>query len=180
MEVISKYLYVWTNEKTQAETEWNGIIGSRLEDDTDEELDEKYANIEVNFDESETEEDDYVPRSARSSVRRSPERTELEDLKEVDEDFPDEFLIYETRDYEDDPISVSKGKSFIQDYQDDFLQPVSVESIDAKPTDPDLNISEEIDMTDPAVKAAATKIQSVFKGFKTRRNILQEHGYKCG
>ena len=42
------------------------------------------------------------------------------------------------------------------------------------------NISEEIDITDQAVKAAATKIQSVFKGFKTRKRILQEHGYKCG
>ena len=74
----------------------------------------------MNFDESETEEDDYVPRSARSSMRRSPERAELEDLREVSEDFPDEFLIYETREYEDVPISVSKGKSFIQD---DFIQP---------------------------------------------------------
>lgn len=61
-----------------------------------------------------------------------------------------------------------------------YLLLIPVEGINAKPTDPDLNISEEIDMTDPAVKAAATKIQSVFKGFKTRRNILQEHGYKCG
>ena len=39
---------------------------------------------------------------------------------------------------------------------------------------------DEIDMTDPAVKAAATKIQSVFKGYKTRKTMLQEHGYKCG
>ena len=37
-----------------------------------------------------------------------------------------------------------------------------------------------IDLDDPTVKAAATKIQSVFKGFRTRKSILQEHGYKCG
>jgi len=174
MEVVSKYLYVWTSEETKSETEWK-----RLEDDTDEELDEKYANIEVNFDESETEEDDYVPRSARSSMRRSPERAELEDLREVSEDFPDEFLIYETREYEDVPISVSKGKSFIQD---DFIQPSpesNLEEIDLRDLDT-MDTTDEIDMTDPAVKAAATKIQSVFKGFKTRKTMLQEHGYKCG
>ena len=41
-------------------------------------------------------------------------------------------------------------------------------------------ISSDIDLEDPAVKAAATKIQSVFKGFKARKNILNKTGYKCG
>lgn len=67
------------------------------EEDTDEELEEKYANLEVDFDESETEEDDY-------------------DFNEENAggDFPDEFLIYETREY-DGPVAASRGKSFIQD-----------------------------------------------------------------
>ena len=29
----------------------------------------------------------------------------------------------------------------------------------------------DIDMADPAVEAAATKIQSAFKGYKTRKNL---------
>ena len=53
------------------------------------------------------------------------------------------------------------------------LEEIDLRDLDMDPTD-------EIDMTDPAVKAAATKIQSVFKGFKTRKTMLQEHGYKCG
>ena len=54
----------------------------------------------------------------------------------------------------------------------------NLEEIDLR--DLDTDTTDEIDMTDPAVKAAATKIQSVFKGFKTRKTMLQEHGYKCG
>ena len=42
------------------------------------------------------------------------------------------------------------------------------------------NSSPDIDLEDPAVKAAATKIQSVFKGFKARRKVLSQTGYKCG
>ena len=54
----------------------------------------------------------------------------------------------------------------------------NIEETDLRDLDKDT--TDEIDMTDPAVKAAATKIQSVFKGFKTRKTMLQEHGYKCG
>ena len=32
----------------------------------------------------------------------------------------------------------------------------------------------DIDLTDPAVEAAATKIQSAFKGFKIRKNITKQ------
>ena len=32
----------------------------------------------------------------------------------------------------------------------------------------------DIDLTDPAVEAAATKIQSAFKGFKIRKNISKQ------
>ena len=79
------------------------------EEDTDEELDEKYANLEVDFDESETEEDDYVsPRLLSGPICH-------EDFNEDKEgDFPDEFLLYETREY-DSPVAASRGKSFIQD-----------------------------------------------------------------
>ena len=79
------------------------------EEDTDEELDEKYANLEVDFDESETEEDDYVsPRLLSGPICH-------EDFNEEEEgDFPDEFLLYETREY-DSPVAASRGKSFIQD-----------------------------------------------------------------
>ena len=67
------------------------------EEDTDEELEEKYANLQVDFDESETEEEDYDFNKENAGG-----------------DFPDEFFIYETRD-NDGPIAASRGKSFIQD-----------------------------------------------------------------
>ena len=79
------------------------------EEDTDEELEEKYANLEVDFDESETEEDDYVPRKFTSRIDADVFIEEVEE-----DDFPDEFLLYETREF-DGPVTVSRGKSFIQD-----------------------------------------------------------------
>merc|ERR1719318_223239 len=36
------------------------------------------------------------------------------------------------------------------------------------------NAEIDIDLTDPAVEAAATKIQSAFKGFKIRKNISKQ------
>ena len=81
-----------------------------VEEDTDEELEERYANIEVNFDESETEEDDYVPRTIKL---REMEKEVVEEQSE--EEFPDEFLLYETRECEEVPVTASRGKSFIQD-----------------------------------------------------------------
>ena len=156
-----------------------------VEEDTDEELEERYANIEVNFDESETEEDDYVPRTIKL---REMEKEVVEEQSE--EEFPDEFLLYETREYEEVPVTVSRGKSFIQDDID--TDTVSGNKLDNShwhwsghyhnTNIAGLNEEEEvnIDLDDPTVKAAATKIQSVFKGFRTRKSILQEHGYKCG
>ena len=109
---ILKYLYVWSNESNEKTIFFNGKVDKDLsvdEEDTDEELDEKYANLEVDFDESETEEDDYVsPRLLSGPICH-------EDFNEEEEgDFPDEFLLYETREY-DSPVAASRGKSFIQD-----------------------------------------------------------------
>ena len=151
-----------------------------VEEDTDEELEERYANIEVNFDESETEEDDYVPRTVKL---REMEKEVVEEQSE--EEFPDEFLLYETREYEEVPVTVSRGKSFIQDDIDTASGNSWITLTDTGQDQLNTNIAglqEEvnIDLDDPTVKAAATKIQSVFKGFRTRKSILQEHGYKCG
>ena len=109
---ILQYLYVWSNESNEKTIFFNGNVDNDLsvdEEDTDEELDEKYANLEVDFDESETEEDDYVsPRLLSGPICH-------EDFNEEEEgDFPDEFLLYETREY-DSPVAASRGKSFIQD-----------------------------------------------------------------
>ena len=152
-----------------------------VEEDTDEELEERYANIEVNFDESETEEDDYVPRTIKL---REMEKEVVEEQSE--EEFPDEFLLYETREYEEVPVAVSRGKSFIQDDIDTASGNNSwITLTDTGQDQLNTNIAGlqeevDIDLDDPTVKAAATKIQSVFKGFRTRKSILQEHGYKCG
>ena len=111
---ILQYLYVWSNEINEKTNFFNGNLDRDLsvavdEEDTDEELDEKYANLEVDFDESETEEDECV------SPRLLSGRVCHEDFNEEEEgDFPDEFLLYETREY-DSPVAASRGKSFIQD-----------------------------------------------------------------
>ena len=77
------------------------------EEDTDEELEEKYANIDVNFDESETEEEEYVPRSGQF---RSKNCLQIDEV--LEEDLQDEFD-RSLPEYENIPIS--RGKSFIQD-----------------------------------------------------------------
>ena len=53
--LYSQYLYVWNETQVTDEPreKYREVL---LEEDTDEELEEKYANIDVNFDESETEE----------------------------------------------------------------------------------------------------------------------------
>ena len=103
---------MWSGGYVKAEEAGGQDDGLRpgVEEDTDEELEERYANIEVNFDESETEEDDYVPRTIKL---RDMEKEVVEEQSE--EEFPDEFLLYETREYEEVPVTVSRGKSFIQD-----------------------------------------------------------------
>ena len=139
-----QYLYVWSPvDSSSSSSDYERRI---LDEETDEELEEKYANIEVNFDESETEEEEeYIPKLARVSTQEIEEyhsaknKTEetvidndpsaeddyeegslinqdcLRDDDDDDEDFPDEFMIYETRNCDDDDIPVSQGKSFIQD-----------------------------------------------------------------
>ena len=177
---------MWSGGYVKAEEAGGQDDGLRpgVEEDTDEELEERYANIEVNFDESETEEDDYVPRTIKL---REMEKEVVEEQSE--EEFPDEFLLYETREYEEVPVTVSRGKSFIQDDIDtdtvsgnNSWRTLTSTGQDQLNTDI-AGLQEEevnIDLDDPTVKAAATKIQSVFKGFRTRKSILQEHGYKCG
>ena len=72
-------------------------------------MEEKYANIDVNFDESETEEEeDYVPRSSGQYDNKVSVLVKEEELEPVTPSYTE---------YEDVPVS--RGKSFIQD---DFLE----------------------------------------------------------
>ena len=198
-----QYLYVWSpvdSSSSSSDYERRRI----LDEETDEELEEKYANIEVNFDESETEEEEeYIPKLARVSTQEIEEyhsaKNKTEEIviddndpsaeddydegslinqdclrDDDDEDFPDEFMIYETRNCEDDDdIPVSRGKSFIQD--DIYDQPgeFKLKIFDNYSCLEDV----DLDLDDPAVRAAATKIQSAFKGFRVRKHI-QRQGYK--
>ena len=102
-------MYVWSDSNKSTNNVKEECSLSVDEEDTDEELEEKYANLEVDFDESETEEDDYVPRKFTSRIDADAFIEEVEE-----DDFPDEFLLYETREF-DGPVTVSRGKSFIQD-----------------------------------------------------------------
>ena len=160
---------------------WNNFAGNSdnpklsgvvKDEDTDEELDEKYANIDVNFDESETEEEDeYVPRSLGHYDHKKSLiiDEDIDDFLEEDLD----SVVPSFEEYEDIPIS--RGKSFIQD--DLFEEPGIVNKSYYSEAQPQLS---DIDLEDPAVKAAATKIQSVFKGFKARKKVFNQTGYKCG
>ena len=122
-----QFLYVWSTNDNAEDYDWReSRAHEALDDETDEELEEEYANIEVNFDESETEEEDYV---SRSSVTRESSiftketliqdqeyccENELEECEEG-ESFPDEFLLFENREIIELPVTVSNGKSFIED-----------------------------------------------------------------
>ena len=102
-----QYLYVWrdSNRNIKSKEQNRPVLH---EEDTDEELEEKYANIDVNFDESETEEEEYVPRSPGKFHRNNC----LQIDEVLEEDLQDEFDCSFTE-YENIPIS--RGKSFIQD-----------------------------------------------------------------
>ena len=88
------------------------------------------------------------------------------DVPELEMYSPD-ILDEEEDDYEPHPtlqeVTVSQGKSFLLDFEPDELMAggADIEEID-------------IDLTDPAVEAAATKIQSVFKGFRARKSLQQK------
>ena len=169
---------------------------------SDEELEEAYANIEVNFDESETEEEeeyevptkDFVDQVEDFEMRptcqegpvgtdflmehpskyplknlchgefaESTEVPELEgcglDILEDEDDYvPHPSLLLEE-------VPVSHGKSYLLDL-DALVPPVGEVPPSLTPTP-----SPDIDLEDPAVVAAATKIQSVFKGFQARKNL---------
>ena len=104
---------------------------SLTDEESDEELEEKYANIEVNLDDSETEEEDYVPWSVKSSSRSVEDDSFNEERplmqseyileKNEDEinedDFPDEFLLYENS-LKGENISGSNRKKQIFDEAD--------------------------------------------------------------
>ena len=99
---------MWSHSNTTGKTDqqYSQVVN---DEDTDEELEEKYANIDVNFDESETEEEeDYVPRSSGQYDNKVSVLVKEEELEPVTPSYTE---------YEDVPVS--RGKSFIQD---DFLE----------------------------------------------------------
>ena len=138
-EVVSKYLFIW-NGKPKTDSligSQKRVVSDHYDDDTDEELEEKYANIEVNFDESETEEEEYIcmnPSITKEDFQLSEElenhnfhnnnsniaKNNIDTLEHgrdyfEDSDFCEDDLLLGPNTYTGD-IPVSKGKSFIQDY----------------------------------------------------------------
>ena len=145
-EVVAKFLFVWkkpSSKLSSPEKKPSSYIRI-LEDDTDEELEEKYANLEVNFDESETEEEEYISHPNDTTVKEHIEQhseTGSENVvgenpyiephsegEEIINHFSNNIATdyYDViEDYDDDvfrftsnytgDIPVSRGKSFIQD-----------------------------------------------------------------
>ena len=92
------------------------------------------------------------------------------DVPELEMYSPD-ILDEEEDDYEPHPtlqeVTVSQGKSFLLDFEPLLIVEGEENSVEDDAAEID------IDLTDPAVEAAATKIQSVFKGFRARKNLQQ-------
>ena len=182
------------------------------EPSSDEELEEAYANIEVNFDESETEEEeeyevptkDFADKVAGFEMRptcqegphdidilmdhppkypfKNPcygdfaESTDVPELEECGMDIlddEDDYVPHPSLHLEEVPVS--HGKSYLLDL--DALGPAVGENTPSIPGHPPPVVDHhyhgppDIDLEDPAVVAAATKIQSVFKGFQARKNL---------
>ena len=101
------------------------------------------------------------------------------DVPELEMYSPD-ILDAEEDDYEPQPtleeVTVSQGKSFLLDFEPLLVQGGGGHVDEAVVNEEEEEEEEEvdIDLTDPALEAAATKIQSVFKGFRARKSMQQK------
>ena len=116
-----------------------------------------------------------VPRKGLSLQIIDPEAdfANSVDVPELEMYSPD-ILDAEEDDYEPQPtleeVTVSQGKSFLLDFE-----PLLVQGGGGHVDEAVINEEEvDIDLTDPALEAAATKIQSVFKGFRARKSMQQK------
>ena len=116
-----------------------------------------------------------VPRKGLSLQILDPEAdfANSVDVPELEMYSPD-ILDAEEDDYEPQPtleeVTVSQGKSFLLDFE-----PLLVQGGGGHVDEAVINEEEvDIDLTDPALEAAATKIQSVFKGFRARKSMQQK------
>ena len=121
-----QFLYVWSTNDSAEDNDWRqSTTRETLDDETDEELEEEYANIAVNFDESETEEEEYISRASvtressiftKETLFEGQEENGYDEKDDCEEEaFPDEFLLFENREIIELPVTVSNGKSFIED-----------------------------------------------------------------
>lgn len=120
-------------------------------DEDDEELEEEYARREVNFDESESEDGDLID-SKNETVDDNVLIDKHNNNLLVDGD------LQQANSSQKELADLNDGGKSEQRAEMSFEEnsPIS-ESID-------------IDLTDPAVEAAAAKIQFAFKGFKARKS----------
>ena len=124
---------------------------------------------------------DKVPRKGLSLHIIDPEAdfANSVDVPELEMYSPD-ILDAEEDDYEPQPtleeVTVSQGKSFLLDFEPLLVQGGGGHVDEAVVEEEEEEEEEEvdIDLTDPALEAAATKIQSVFKGFRARKSMQQK------
>ena len=121
LEIASKYIFVLCNNNSAKQTV---MVKTCEETDTDEELEEKYANIAVNFDESETEEEEYIPKSIVAETYNdiSEEYHAENTMKGTFDGSPmqistDDFFEekFQKNSDETPQIGYSRGKSFIEE-----------------------------------------------------------------
>ena len=120
---------------------------------------------------------DKVPRKGLSLQIMDPEAdfANSVDVPELEMYSPD-ILDAEEDDYEPQPtleeVTVSQGKSFLLDFEPLLVQGGGGHVDEAVVEEEEEEV--DIDLTDPALEAAATKIQSVFKGFRARKSMQQK------
>ena len=119
-----------------------------------------------------------VPRKGLSLQILDPEAefANSVDVPELEMYSPD-ILDAEEDDYEPQPtleeVTVSQGKSFLLDFEPLLVQGGGGH-VDEAVVEEEEEEEVDIDLTDPALEAAATKIQSVFKGFRARKSMQQK------
>jgi len=162
-------------DESETEEEEEELLASAGNNGGKKETGKYFGQTSLDF-QNRNEEDDFAnedqSKGLSLQIAEESDFTNSMDVPELEMFSPD-ILDEEEDDYEPHPtlqeVTVSQGKSFLLDFEPLLIAGEKEEG--ASKVEPE---EIDIDLTDPAVEAAATKIQSVFKGFRARKNLQQK------